>query len=163
MISSSFDLFLPISVALLVQKACYFYSGDVNRGDFDRYQEYHVLLYLGIAAFISAIAEWVVNDLYLMTATRISKQIRYDIFHCQIIKLNKMRNNLNEQPIDYAKTKEAFNMKDLDNELKIIEKNLGFYLPVSIKAKFIIFINFIMMFFFSWKLALFVIGIFVFN
>jgi len=80
-----------------------------------------------------------------------------------MMKLNKMRNNQNEQPIDYVKTKEAFNMKDLDNELKVIEKNLGYYLPISIKAKFIIFINFIMMFFFSWKLALFVIGIFLFN
>ena len=78
-----------------------------------------------------------------------------------MVKMNKMRNDLNELPIDYEKTKDAFKMRDIDNELKTMDKYLGYYEPIALKSKFIIFVTFIMLFFFSWKLALFIIGAFI--
>lgn len=61
--------------------------------------------------------------------------------------------------IDLAKSSGAFDMKEIDVEVQVIEENLGKFAPKVTRAKFLIFICLFILFFISWKLTLFGIAI----
>lgn len=78
---------------------------------------------LAAVNIVSSIFEWIANDIYQIAASKVSKELRYDIYYCQVRKL--YRRQIEKEPIDHEASLAAFHMQDVDEQIQTVHEAMG--------------------------------------
>ena len=127
----------------------------------DQYQLRKILSSLAATNMFASACDWAANDFYEIAASRMAKRLRYDLYYSQVKKLFKSQRD--KDTLDLKKSQLAFNMKDIDEQISVLHRSIGHYGLKTVQAKFVALASLLMLFFFSWKLTLFIIGLQLFT
>lgn len=72
----------------------------------------NILTVLAGVNVVSSVLDWIAVDIYQIMASKVSKELRYDIYYCQVRKL--FRNQIEKEPIDHEASLQEFMMNDVD-------------------------------------------------
>lgn len=95
------------------------------------------------------ILRWIQSDIFLITAARISKDIRYDLFYTYFSKCAS-----GDLEVDQLQSKKHFKVSEMQASIDMLQEELKFAVPMRVKHMVMTLASFACMFQISWSLML---------
>jgi ABC-type multidrug transport system fused ATPase/permease subunit len=101
-----------------------------------------------ITGFVSVVSEWFRSDLFKVGAITVTKEMRYDMYINYFAKCSKLT-----LQVDKEKSQKFFNMKNIEADLQIIERHIGYHKPLNQKNRLLTLAYLVWMIVVSWQIS----------